>query len=505
MRRYLDSKAWGRLAALLAVIALLGIAPRPHSVVENLTQARRAISFGAHKEAAQKIAQVAVQMPWRSDLWEFAGREALNGGDPVQAIVYLEKASEGGGLSREGYTLLANAYQQNGKPQEAIHNWRAAIRLGAPPLETWKLIFQAQLACRDYGGAIASLSVLTNVSPSDALLRYQLGALLFTRQPELGIAHLRQAAEMDPSLEARVARLSQSIHVESGIVEPAYLLAMAGRGLASLEEWNLAAEAFRQAIVKRPDYAEAWAFWGEALQHLDSAKSSVFEKQATPQPPPDCGCCEANGIKSSWSSDPLDVLRKAVSLDPQSLSANTLLALYWQRKGDTSQAIGILKKVVEIYPDNPALFAQLGDVGALDGDLEAALRAYQHASELKIDQTIYLKLLVNFTVTYRYQVEEVGLPTAREIVQANPTDSDSLDLMGQVLFQLEDFISAEIYFREAVEMKPDNAAALLNLGRLYLQRGDFADAKSMLSRALAAAPGTPIADDARALLEANSP
>jgi tetratricopeptide (TPR) repeat protein len=503
MKRFLDSPTWGRLAAIFALIVLLGVAPRPHLVAATLAQAQRAISFGAHNEAAQKIALAAEQMPWRRDLWELAGREALSGNDPAQALVDFEKASGNGGLSSEGYLLQGEAYWQSGQLAQAVQSWRVATQLGAPALETWNRILQAQLACHDYGGAVDSLSILVNLKPKDGGLRYQLGALLAARQPDLAVAHLRQAAELDSTLATQAESLAGSIQSVLGVTDPAYRLVIAGRALASLGEWSLAAEAFRQATIQRPDYAEAWAFWGEALQHPEGQNASSLTGQPGQSQSQECNCCEQN---ASTGNDPLAVLHKALDIDPESLAANTFLALYWQRQNDYPLALAYLEKAVVLDPNNPALSAQMGEVKAISGDLPAALQAYRRASELAVGQIAYLKLLINFTLQYRYQVEETGLPTARRALQLNPDDPECFDLMGQVLFQLEDINSAEVFFRRAIDLDPNAAWALLHLGQLYLKRGSTAEAREILSRALTAAPpGTPIAETAQALLQSSYP
>jgi tetratricopeptide (TPR) repeat protein len=501
MQRLTDARIWGKLLVVFVFIAFLGVSARSHQVMALMWQAQSALSYGAHQEAADKIALVADQIPWRSDLWELAGRQAMEANNYNQVIIYLEKAAKKGSLSREGYLLLAEAYQHMGQLKAATQSWNTAIQMGAPQFDTLNQMLQAQLFCQDYDGALDSLYQLVKLEPLNASLQYRLGMLLATRQPGLAISHLLQVADIDPTRANQANLLSGAIQSALNNGESAYLLVVSGRALASLDEWSLAAEAFRQASLRRPDYAEAWAFWGEALQRQGVQSNGQSSSGNNEDHPADCPCCG----NSSADDDPFLILRKAISLDPASLSANTLMALYWQRHNDYTLAVDYLKKASNLDPQNPVIQAELGDALALDGDLQAALEAFQRASQLAPGELTFLKLLVNFTVKYHYRVQETGLPAARKAITQNPKDTDCLDLMGQIFFQLEELHSAEVYFKRAIELDPEDAAVMLHLGQLYLQLGQASQAQALLSQAQALAPGTTIADAAWSLLQANFP
>ena len=94
-----------RILAVVVVTILLGLTPLPHIVETGFYWAGRTRATGAHQETARNLALVAGHLPWRTDLWEPAGREALKGGDPGLAIDCFKQAAAAGALSRTGYLL----------------------------------------------------------------------------------------------------------------------------------------------------------------------------------------------------------------------------------------------------------------------------------------------------------------------------------------------------------------------------------------------------------------
>ena len=264
-----------------------------------------------------------------------------------------------------------------------------------------------------------------------------------------------------------------------------------GRALGSLGEWVLAGAAFERAVELRPDYAEAWAFLGEARQHLDEARLiqafPVSGGQAAP----------------AKTGSALAALEKALALDPGSVSTCLLLALYWQRQGDFDQALENAQAAANLAPRSPAVQAELGGNLAQAGHLPAALEAYQRASGLAPHDPTYLRLLAAFTLQYDHQVREVGLPAARRAVLIAPDDPASLVTLGQVLFTLGDLVNAERFLQRALALDPGFAPARLHLGLVHLLQNDTDRALEQFTLVRSLAAGTPLADQAERIIASN--
>jgi len=409
--------------------------------------------------------------------WEYLGARAFASGDMLRAIPLLSLASAGQKLTAEGWLMLGDAYQSVGNPANALLAWQH-VGNDAGALERQLGVHRGW---RDYAAAITDLQALSALQPEEAGWRYQLGLLLAATQPEQSIPYLRRAAEASTSHRDALQGLLLRIQTAQTASQPAYTLVEAGRALMNLDEWELAAEAFLRATLLRPDYAEAWAFRGEALQHLDIPQGKKF------------------------SPGGLDELKLAIQLDPQSFSANLFLAFYWRRQGQLSQAQEILESQAKLDENSAVIQIELGNTLAEKGNSKEALGHFVHATELAPAEPESWLALAGFSVSSPYQVRQVGLPAARKLLLMSPSDPQALDLMGQALFQLEDPLNAERFFRRAILASASYAPARLHLAQVYLLRSVTSAARQELSLVIQLAPGSTEADFARRLLQTLSP
>jgi tetratricopeptide (TPR) repeat protein len=484
---------------LLALLVLPLVVSRPSSLPSGCpVTLSPSVSSGDQAPPTDSQAAIANCMPWRSDLWESAGLQALQTGDPRSAVEFFERAQASAVrfghpafqvLSRQGMVALGDAYQQTGNFPAALRQWKTVAASGGlspdEAISNSLKIAQGYLAQENFPAAIGFYQYLADLQPGDAQTHYQLGLLLATQDPESALPPLEMAASLDPQLEPPVSSLRRAIFSARFADNLAYTLLVTGRALANLDRWHLAAEAFHQATLARPDYAEAWAYWGEALQHPDGTAA------AAPSPPA--------------KSDGLAELQKAVSLDPKSLAAQTFLSLYWIRLGRYDRALESTRLALQLAPDNPILVAEMAAVLAASGDLDGANRVYQQAVALSPYDPLYLRLQVGFSLEYDYHVGQIALPLARKLVAQDPQDPTDLDLMAQVFIHQGDLVDAERFLRRSLDANPDFAPAHLHLGLLYLLIGHQTAALQELNRTIALAPGSPEARQAQQLLEHPSP
>ena len=481
----------------LSCLMLLALLVLPVLILNPTNQPPSCLQSSVLPVSSQPV--LASCMPWRVDLWESAGVQALHSGDPQAAVELLERAqavAAGFGrpasqaLTPEGLVALGDAYQQTGNLAAALCAWKTAAALGGLSSELAVAnalkIAQSYLALGDYSAAIGFWRYLVDRQPEDAQTRYQLGLLLATQDPEAALVVLEEAAAMDDQLAEPVSSLRRAVISARFAESPAYTLLVTGRALAALDHWNLAAEAFHQATRSRPDYAEAWAYWGEALQHP-------------------AGDVDAVSAPAPAKSDGLAELQQAVALDPQSLAAQTFLSLYWVRQGRYDQALETTRRALELAPGNSILTAELAAILAASGDLDGAYQTYQQAAALSPYDPLYLRLQVAFSLQYNYRLAEVALPLARKLVIQDPQDPANLDLMAQVFIRQGDLVNAERFLMRCLAANPDYAPAHLHLGLLYLSRGDQSAALQELSRTIALAPNSPEARQAQQLLEHPNP
>jgi tetratricopeptide (TPR) repeat protein len=481
MRRFLDGGLLVKVLIPLLLIPILGIAPQPHRITRRFEQAGRAMQLNPTQEPCLEIAgalaQVAGRFPERKGVWECAGIAAMQADDPERAVQYLEKAQALRSLSSPGRVSLGDAYRQVGRMDEAVEVWQSELDNGAVSIPLYERMLALHRDQGVYEKAIEDLRILISLQPARADLNYQLGLLLAAYDPQAALPHLVRASDLLPQ-EAKDAQVViDAVRASNRVDDPAYTLVASGRALGSINQWDLAAGAFSRAVDLRPDYAEAWAFLGEAQQH----------------------------IQGEGEKDGLAALEKALDLNPHSLSANLLMAIYWKRQGIHKLAIEYLDTAIAIDPSNPALYVERGDNRAFLGDFEAGYEDYKKAVDISPRDPTYRRALAAFSIKYDYQLREIGLAAARQAMILSPDDPASLDVMGQTLLRLGDLANAERFLHHALEIDPDYMPAHLHLGLVYIMDGESTQAYLTWTLVRDTAPGSVSSQQAERLLQSYFP
>lgn len=459
------------LKICLPLIFLVAISayPRSYAAADALRAVQSAQSMGLHQAAATALRQVLENEPWRVTLWESLGREELASGSLAPAITALKKAEQVGSLSNDGRFQLGEAYLQQGDSAAAEATWQAQLKIEGPSARVYARLAQAQSARRDYPAVIATLRGWHSLAPGDAQVAYLLGLNLAAEQPDQALPLLLESAQKDASYSANVQTLRNGLGLAATAPDAAYGWLMIGRALASIQQWGLATETFQKAVKIAPNYAEAWAFLGEARYHLDGSGKTE--------------------------------LNHALALEPHSAVVQALLALYWRRLGAPDKALPYLQAIAQQEPKEPIWQVEIGNTLVEAGDLEQARAAFQQAVALAPNQAIYYEYLASFSVGYNVDIPGVGLPAARQAIQIAPDDPGALDAMGWTLAGLGDAASAERFLQRAIQRDATYAPALLHLGQLYLQQMDAEKAHPYLKRVAGLSGENPTGVVARRLLQ----
>jgi tetratricopeptide (TPR) repeat protein len=451
--------------AILVLLLALILVPRPVAGLFDFNQARRfeadgnlSASVKAYKDAAERIW-------WRPSIWEKAGIAAEKNGNQGEAITFLQRAAERNALSQDGWRSLGAAYQKIGDFSSAVNAWTQAL----PAPEAYRSLAEDQRKLGDFSEAVKNWGAYLQLEPNDALAHFQLGLLEATTSPEEALPDLMKAAQLDSSLDHSVQNLRSALNTAFLSNDPAYQFLIAGRAVAALGEWDLAAEAFRNAAQANPDYGEAWGWLGEARQQLGEDGSME--------------------------------IKKALALNPDSAMLESLYGLYLQRQKQPEQALVAFQKAAALEPDNSGWQMALGGAYEQTGDLVAALEHYQRASELSPEKATVWQALAQFSLRNGVDLIGTGLPAARKLVELAKDDWQADDIAGQVLLETGDLVGAEALLKKAVELDPTQAAPALHLGLVYVQNGNRAGAYSYLNLAKAFDPDGPYGWQANRLLE----
>lgn len=465
---------WIKAGLSLLLLVFLGAGPRLAAAELATREAYALLENGEPAQAAEMLAELADAYPWRSDLRQSAGRAALLSGDIDLGIAQLEAVLLEDELTLEGALALGDAYQVKGDARAARDIWNLALSSTPnPPAELLLRMAKNERLLGNFEAATNYWMSLARLQPGNAVFQYELGLLLAALEPEKAMPYLEQAARLDADLAEKTQALQRSITAALAENEAAYTLLAAGRALGSLNEWVLAAEAFHRSTDLRPDYSEAWAFYGQALERTGRDGQPAFQK--------------------------------ALLLDTDSLSANLLFGLYWQAQDEPGLALVYLYEAARIEPQNPQVQVEIGAHLARMGDLPGGKRHFTLAVEIAPRNGEVLRHLAEFSLQYNLEVRETALEAARQAVLINPRDPASLDVLGQVYFKLGDPASARRLFLRALQSNAGYAPAHLHLGLAYLLLGENQRAREHLLNAISLSPGTVTAATAERLLAGGNP
>ncbi len=450
---------------ILISVLMLILAPRPLTGLMDLSSAVRFDKAGEHIAAALAYKSAAERLPWQPSLWEKAGMSARLGSNLPDAITLLTQAAARNAISKNGWISLGLADQESGDLPSAMNAWRNAL----PMAEAYRYLAEGQRISGDFPTALDSWHASLLQEPQEAAAHYQVGLLEMALAPSKALPDLMQAAQLDPKLDASVQDLRRALNAALLSDDRSYQFVISGRALGASGNWDLAAEAFRNAIALRADYAEAWAWLGEAKQQQGQDGSTEIER--------------------------------ALAINPDSAMLQSLYGLYLQRQKQPEKALTAFQKAAALQPEEPGWQMALGGAYEQNGNLIAALEHYQRAVELAPDEAAAWRALAEFSLRNSVDLAGTGLPAARRLVELANNDWQADDIAGQILMENADIIGAEALLKKAVELDPTQAAPALHLGLLYLQTGNLVSAYSYLNQAKVFDPDGPYGWQAKRLLE----
>ncbi len=457
---------------ILILLLFLIISPRLILGMRNERVAQEAVSHGDFAYAAKEYELAAHRLFWRGDLWNGVGKTKLISGQKAEALVAYEMAKKKGVLSAFGWDILGQENWNQGNHDKAFYTWKEGLLRYPDYFEFYSrlaMLYREEGDCLSERNALENRLRFESEMQETAPFHYRLGLLLLLDSPKEALDELNRAARADDEFAPVVETLRASINLALLESDPAESMILLGRGLALVGEWQLAAQMFEAATQDYPANASAWAWLGEAKQHLESGA--------------------------------LPDLDKALNLNPNSVLVRSLRGLYWQRQGKLAEALLEFQVAVKTEPQNPNWHTAIGEIHALSGELTLALEAYQHATSLAPEDPFYWHLLALFSANYAVQLEDIGLPAAQKAVLLRPKDAIFADTLGWVYFGMAQDEKAEEQFLLALILDPDLGVAHLHLGMLYLKRNHLNLAYQSLLRARELSRGTLVEEQALRLLD----
>ncbi len=443
----------------LVFFGLMAASPTPvtRMVAVELRNVRGAQLTGRPSAVLQALAPILALEPADPRLRLAAADAALSLGEPGVALDHLQSAGLDGHRWVSAGCELARAQAASGAN---VSREDLVARLGqfCPQDDpAWSSLVAQALASADGQAAIQVAKGWALVAPGNPQAHFELGLSLALLNPPSALAPLRTAQALSLQRIPLADSLAQAIEDALPSADHAYELAQVGQTLARAGRWNLAVMAFDQAVEISPEYVEARAYLGLAIDRT--------------------------------GGDGEQELRSASLAAPSASLPHVFLAQHWVQRGEFQEAAQELRTAQALEPDSPAIAAQLGGVLAGLGDLQSALAAYQRAVELAPSSAEFQDLLAAFSIDHQIDVAGLGLPAARRALVLDPTSPSHFDHLGFGYYLRGNPEMAEHLLGLGLRADPVNPALNYHLGlaRLAVQKTDLAVAS--LKQAAALDPG----------------
>lgn len=157
------------------------------------------------------------------------------------------------------------------------------------------------------------------------------------------------------------------------------------------------------------------------------------------------------------------------------------IAKFYQYKGQSEKAKEILIKMVEKYPNSYILHKQLAQICEETQNMDIAIDEYMRAIYInKLDFEIQLKTANLLKGANR---EQESIRILNEMLKMKPEYYEASCLLGDILYEQENFKEAANIYLQAINYNPDKYELYYNLGMVFTRLNDFQSAKEYYEKA----------------------
>lgn len=236
-----------------------------------------------------------------------------------------------------------------------------------------------------------------------------------------------------------------------------------GNDYVGSQQWELAANCYRQAIEADPNLAAAYTSLGSIWQHLQQPQAEAEKLyQIISENPgsvnPNFGLIVGESLeKHQDSQGAIAWYNLAIAIHPQLAVARYKLAQAYHNTNQVDLAIASYQKAIELEPNIYIYYIGLGQALTSTKLDEQAITAYQKAIELKPDFSwSYHHLAVILTRLGR--IEE-AIDNYRQEIELNPDFYWSHFHLGDLLSQQNQPEEAIAAYRKAIAINPQQPEA----------------------------------------------
>jgi len=252
--------------------------------------------------------------------------------------------------------------------------------------------------------------------------------------------HKDQQQQEESNLEEAIAAYHRTLELNSN---DSWAYHHMGEALAKLGRWDEAITAYRHAIAIKPDFSWSYHHLGDAL-----AEQQQWEESVT-------------------------AFRKAIELNPEHFGTYVGLGKSLEKLGQLDETIAAYRRASELSPDDDWIHYALANAlkQRNQSDLAEAITSYRHSIELNpYNVQAYQNLLQvqpnNWAVWLQLGniLEKLGnieeaLAAYRRTIELNPDNYELHQNLGDLFTQLENWNEAITHYFRSIEINPESFSA----------------------------------------------
>lgn len=446
------------ISALLTLIGCLPATPQTPSLAALLAQGQRAFNSSNYTQALKSFEE-ARKLSSDCAIPFFIGVTRYRLKQIDEAIVEFSSASACNPSMPDARIALAEAYAEKGDDNRALASYQAVLKLQPDNVEALRASGKLCLRHEMNIQAVPLLERLVQLQPADPQAKSDLAAAYAaTGKFDQAEKELNQAFRIDPENASVLVGLG-AVYLRTNRIPKALPL-------------------LQKAATLVPNDSRPFFLLGSAYNRLGKYREAVTTlEQAARLSPNDAdiyyqlaSACEHAGR----SEERRAALQRFAELKEHSEKASEArreaMKLLLQAKplvdaGKLQEALGLVEKAQQLYPENDQILYRLASLYYDAGQYESALQCVRRAISLAPSEWAYHDLMGLIQ-------ERIGNSTqARDsleiAIQLNPESAEIHNQLGRIALKLNDPPKAIEEFKQAVALDPEKAVYKLNLEAAY--------------------------------------
>ncbi|MDB4244183.1 tetratricopeptide repeat protein [bacterium] len=284
-----------------------------------------------------------------------------------------------------------------------------------------------------------------------------------------------------------LTQVSQLLEKFSESVNLYNILGAANQQLGKLDQAVLA---YKNALLLKPDYADAYYNLGNALHKQGKLDEAIESYNKALLLKPDYALAYynlGNTLKDQGNVDEaIMAYNKALSLNPDFAEAYNNMGSAFRSKGKLEEAIGAYNKALSLKPNYAGSYSNLGNALQKQGKLKESIEAYKKAVSINPNNANDYN---NMGVSLRSQGElERAITSFKQAISIKPDYARAHSNLGVTLQDQGILKAAIVSHRKALSFKPDFVDAYYNMGNAFLAQNKLEDAIDAFNKALSIKP-----------------